>query len=47
VEAEDLEQAKRAFQDSTFEIDQEHRQAQLASLEKVEELVPLFHFRSR
>ena len=46
MEAEDLERAKQAVQSSTLKIDQEHREARLASLEFVEELSPLFHFRN-
>ena len=47
MEVEDLERAKYAFQNSTFRIDKEHRAARMASLEFVEELSPLFHFRNR
>ncbi|MBI4479188.1 MAG: hypothetical protein HY651_04110 [Acidobacteria bacterium] len=46
LEAEDLEHAKKAFHGSTFNIDREHREARLASLEFVEELTPVFHFRN-
>ncbi|MBI3935079.1 MAG: hypothetical protein HY316_10345 [Acidobacteria bacterium] len=46
MEAEDLERATKAFQGSPFRLDQEHRDARLASLEFVEELSPLFHFRN-
>ena len=46
MEAEDLERAKQAVQNSTLKIDEEHREARLASLEFVEELSPLFHFRN-
>jgi len=47
MEAEDLERAKQAVQTSTLKIDVEHREARLASLDFVEELSPLFHFRNR
>ena len=46
MEAEDLLRAKQAVQDSTFQIDQDHRSARMASLDFVEELEPLFHFRN-
>jgi len=46
AEVEDVERARQAFRSSTYKIDQEHRQAQGASLEKVEELSPVFYFRN-
>jgi hypothetical protein len=47
MEVEDLGRAQAAFKNSTFKIDGEHRQAFSQSLERVEELTPLFHFQNR
>ena len=47
MEVENLDRARTAFKSSTFKIDAEHREAVLQSLERVEELTPIFHFQNR
>ena len=46
MEVGDLKKAKRIFRESSHVIDAEHQEAREASLEKIEELNPLFHFRN-
>ena len=47
IEMEDLEKAGQAFKNSSYKIDKDHREAREASLEKVEELNPLFYFNNK
>lgn len=47
MEAEDFEKAKKAIEKSTRPIDEDHKKAREASLEKIEVLKSLFHFENR
>jgi len=46
MEAADFEKVKKSVQESPFPIDLEHKEICGASLEFVEELKPLFYFKS-
>ncbi len=47
IEARDFEQAEEAYRTSHFPIDFEHRSVRNESLEKVDELTPLFYFSNK
>ena len=47
MEMENLEKARQAFKNSNHKIDKDHREARDSSLEKIEELTPLFHFQNK
>lgn len=47
MEVEDLAKTKKAFKNSAYKIDKDHREAIIASLEKIEEMNTLFYFRNK